>query len=108
MTKLIRNSTAEFLIFTSQAGENSIEVRVEGETVWLTQKMMAQLFEIEVPAINKHISNVLAEGALTEATISKMEIVQQQGASDFDRLLNMPQVDEPEMIQVLTKMSDRT
>ena len=42
--KLIRNSTAEFLIFTAQAGETSIEVRYEDETVWLTQKMMGTLF----------------------------------------------------------------
>jgi hypothetical protein len=40
----IRNSTAEFLIFTAQAGENGIEVRLEDETVWLTQKLMAALF----------------------------------------------------------------
>ena len=47
----IRNSTAEFLIFTKQAGESSIEVRVEGETVWLSQKQIAALFEVGVPTI---------------------------------------------------------
>lgn len=46
MKKLICNSTAEFLIFTSQAGQDSIEVRVEDETVWLTQKLMAELFGV--------------------------------------------------------------
>ncbi len=50
--KRIRNSTAEFLIFTSQAGENSIEVRVENETVWLTQKLIAELFGKSVSTIN--------------------------------------------------------
>ena len=49
----IRNSTAEFLIFTRQAGEDGIEVRVEDETVWLTQKLMAGLFEVTVPTINE-------------------------------------------------------
>jgi len=44
MKKLIRNSTAEFLIFTTQTGDNSIEVRVWDETVWLTQKLIAELF----------------------------------------------------------------
>lgn len=44
-TLQIRNSTAEFLIFTSQAGEGSIEVRVDEGTVWLSQKLMAQLFD---------------------------------------------------------------
>ena len=42
----IRNSTAEFLVFTSQAGEDSIEVRVEDENVWLTQKLIAKLFGV--------------------------------------------------------------
>ncbi len=51
----IRNSTAEFLVFTKQAGENSIEVRVEDETIWLTQKLIATLFEVSVPTINEHL-----------------------------------------------------
>ena len=55
----IRNSTAEFLIFTRQAGEDGIEVRVEDETVWLTQKLMAALFEVTVPTINEHLANYL-------------------------------------------------
>jgi len=46
----IRNSTAEFLIFSKQAGEDSIEVRVENETVWLTQKLLALLFEADTAA----------------------------------------------------------
>jgi len=62
----IRNSTAEFLIFTRQAGENGVEVRVEGETVWLTQKLMAELFEVNVPAISKHLKNVFEVGELAE------------------------------------------
>lgn len=54
----IRNSTAEFLIFTSQAGENTIEVRVEDENVWLTQKLIAQLFGVEVNTINYHLKEI--------------------------------------------------
>jgi hypothetical protein len=60
----IRNSTAEFLIFTRQAGEDGIEVRVEGETVWLTQKLMAALFEVTVPTINEHLTNIFTNGEL--------------------------------------------
>ena len=56
----IRNSTAEFLIFTHQAGEDGIEVRVADETVWLTQKLMAALFEVTVPTINEHLANLYA------------------------------------------------
>jgi hypothetical protein len=57
----IRNSTAEFLIFTGQAGENSIEVQVAQETVWLTQKLMGVLFEVSVPTINEHLSNLFIQ-----------------------------------------------
>jgi hypothetical protein len=49
--QLIRNSTAEFLIFTGQAGEQSIEARYEDETIWLSQKLMATLFDVGVNTI---------------------------------------------------------
>ncbi len=65
----IRNSTAEFLVFTTQAGENGIEVRVEDETVWLTQKLMAALFEVTIPTINEHLKNILSEGEIQESSV---------------------------------------
>lgn len=49
----IRNSTAEFLIFTGQFRENSIEVRITEESVWLTQKLMGTLFEVSVPTFSR-------------------------------------------------------
>jgi hypothetical protein len=67
--KLIRNSTAEFLIFTSQTGENSIEVRVEGETVWLTQKMLAQLFDVNIRTISEHLQTIFASEELLENSV---------------------------------------
>ena len=77
MTKhLIRNSTAEFLIFTSQAGEDSIEVRVFDENVWLSQKMIAELFDVGIPAISKHLQNIYETKELEKkATISILETV---------------------------------
>lgn len=69
MKKLIRNSTAEFLMFTSQAGENSIEVRVEDETVWLTQKMLAQLFDVNVRTISEHLQTIFASEELQENSV---------------------------------------
>jgi|ERR1035437_1053 hypothetical protein len=76
----IRNSTAEFLIFTSQAGENTIEVMVQDETVWLTQKMIAALFEVEVNTINYHLKEIYKSGELQEAaTIRNFRIVQTEG-----------------------------
>ena len=65
----IRNSTAEFLIFTGQAGEESIEVRFENQTIWLTQKLMAELFAVTVPTINEHLKNILANGELDELAV---------------------------------------
>ncbi len=53
--QLIRNSTAEFLIFTGQAGEQSIEARHEDETIWLTQQLMAELFQVKPQNITMHL-----------------------------------------------------
>ena len=65
----IRNSTAEFLIFTRQAGEAGIEVRVEGETVWLTQKLMATLFDVDVRTVSEHLQNLFASGECVEDSV---------------------------------------
>jgi len=67
--KLIRNSTVEFLIFTSKAGEASIEVRYKDETIWLTQKMMATLFDVNVRTINEHLQNILSSGELQQESV---------------------------------------
>ena len=82
----IRNSTAEFLIFTSQTNENTIEVRVEDETVWLTQKLIAELFGVDLRTVNDHLKNIYAEGELVEeATIRKNRIVQKEGNREVRR-----------------------
>jgi hypothetical protein len=82
----IRNSTAEFLIFSKQAGENSIEVRVEDETVWLTQKLIAVLFEVTIPTVSEHLANIYQQGELTqEATIRNFRIVQTEGTREVAR-----------------------
>jgi hypothetical protein len=76
----IRNSTAEFLIFTRQAGEEGIEVRFEGETIWLTQKLMAALFDVDVRTISEHLGNIFASGELDErAVIRKFRITAADG-----------------------------
>ncbi len=67
--KLIRNSTAEFLIFTGQSGGQSIEARYEDESIWLTQKMMATLFAVSVPTINEHLKNILSSGELEQDSV---------------------------------------
>jgi hypothetical protein len=85
-TLQIRNSTAEFLIFTKQENKNTIEVRIEDETVWLTQKLMSVLFEVSVPTINEHCANIFKTGEVSEAaTVRKFRIVQTEGARQVNR-----------------------
>ncbi|HNX78141.1 MAG TPA: virulence RhuM family protein [Candidatus Rifleibacterium sp.] len=76
----IRNSTAEFLIFTGQAGERSIEARYEDESIWLTQKMMAQLFDVDVRTVNEHLGTIFKSGELNEiSVIRKFRITADDG-----------------------------
>ena len=65
----IRNSTAEFLIFTRQAGEDGIEVRMQDDTVWLTQKLMAALFGVDVRTISEHLRNLFDSGEAREDSV---------------------------------------
>lgn len=73
------------VLYTDDLGHVSLEVSLEHETVWLSQKQMAELFDVKIPAINKHIKNILNEGELETSTISKMEIVQQEGERKVKR-----------------------
>lgn len=83
---IIRNSTAEFLIFTGQSGKNSIEVQVAEETVWLTQKLMSVLFEVSIPTINEHLSNLFKQNEIQkDATIRNFRIVQKEGDREVSR-----------------------
>ena len=85
----IRNSTAEFLIFTAQGGDGGIEVRYEDETIWLTQKLMASLFDVSVKTVSEHLKNIYDEGELDpEATIRKFRIVQTEGSRQVRRQLD--------------------
>ncbi|MBW2613263.1 MAG: virulence RhuM family protein [Deltaproteobacteria bacterium] len=86
----IRNSTAEFLIFTGQAGEKSIEARYEDETIWLTQKLMATLFEVTVPTINEHLKNIFTSGELDQdSAIRKFRITAADGKKYSTKLYNL-------------------
>jgi hypothetical protein len=92
--KMIRNSTAEFLIFTAQAGEQSIEARYEDETVWLTQKLMAELFDVTIPTVNEHLKNIYESAELEKlATIRKFLIVQEEGTRQVNRQIDYYNLD---------------
>lgn len=67
--KRILNSTAEFLIFTKQSRQESIEVRYEDETIWLTQKLISQLLDVETQTINYHLKEIFKSGELNESSV---------------------------------------
>ena len=76
----IRNSTVEFLTFVLDGKEDGVQVLYKDETIWATQKAMAVLFEVGVPAISKHLKNIFDEGELAESSaISKMETTASDG-----------------------------
>lgn len=75
------NNTFRYLMYRSEDQAISVNAVIRDETVWLTQKSMAELFGVHIPAINKHLKNIFAEGELDEkVVISKMEITTQHGA----------------------------
>ena len=84
----IRSSAAEYLTYVAAVGDqpDAIEIRYENENVWLTQKMMAQLYDVTVANINQHIKTIFADGELLpEATIKKYLIVQNEGSRTVSR-----------------------
>ncbi len=82
----IRNSTAEFLIFSAQSGGDGIEVRYEDQTIWLTQKLMAHLFDVDVRTVSEHLRNTYEQGEIDRAaTIRKFRIVQTEGSREVSR-----------------------
>jgi hypothetical protein len=83
---MIRNSTAEFLVFTSQAREDGIEIRVQDENVWLTQKLIAKLFNVEIPTINEHLRNIFNTQELNkETTVRNFLTVRKEGKRKVSR-----------------------
>ena len=87
----IRSSAAEYLTYVASTGEQqgSIEMRYEDENIWLTQKMMAALYDVTAPTVNEHIKKIFADSELQpEATIRKFRIVQSEGARQVSREVN--------------------
>lgn len=76
----------KILIYQTDDGRTRVDARFEGQTVWLTQKTMAELFEVTVPAVNQHLQNIYETAELQEmATIKKFLIVQKEGSRDIER-----------------------
>lgn len=77
----IRSSAAEYLTFVSAVGgqESAVELRYEDENLWLTQKLMAELYGVSVPAIRQHLDTLVNDGEVDPATIKQYLTVQKEG-----------------------------
>lgn len=87
----IRSSAAEYLTYVASIGDqqDSIEMRYEDENIWLTQKMMATLYDVDVRTINEHIKKIYRDSELEEtSTIRKFRIVQSEGSRQVNRNVN--------------------
>ena len=90
----IRNSTAEFLIFQIEGKEDGVQVMYHNETVWCTQKAMAQLFDCSTDNIGLHLKNIYETGELTqEATTENFSVVQNEGERQVNRKLKFYNLD---------------
>ena len=82
----MENQNSQIVIYKDQNGNIKIDVRFDGNTVWLTQKMMALLFQVSIPTVNEHLKNIAYEGEIDgKATIRKFRIVQKEGDRDVER-----------------------
>lgn len=85
---------SEFILYAAPRGDVSVRVLVQGETVWLPQKQIAELFAVGVPAISKHLKNIFDSGELSpEATVSKMETVAREGDREVTRHVDFYNLD---------------
>ena len=85
---------SQIIIYTTEAGETKLEVRLENETVWLTQKLMAELFQTTVPNINIHLKNIFEEKELDpKAIIKNFLIVRLEGNREVSRTIEYYNLD---------------
>ena len=108
-------SGGEVIIFNTEDGDVQVQVDTVKETVWMTQKGMAELFGVSVPAINQHMKNVYQEGELLEAaTVKKNLIVQSEGSITLtlfltgreEYLLNLPRKKSDKYSQSIRRNRD--
>ncbi len=80
----IRNSTAEFLIFTTSNAQDTIEVKVEDESVWLTQKLIAKLFDVNVATVNEHLKNIFKTNELQEDSVIRKFLITARDGKNYN------------------------
>jgi len=90
----IGQSRSQFLLYQAEDGRMKLDVRLEDETVWLSQRLMAELFQKDVRTINHHILNIYEEGELESTpTIRKYRIVQTEGKREVTRMVDFYNLD---------------
>ena len=82
--KISKNTTVQFLIFTAENGNPKIEVRIEGEMVWLTQKLMAELFDVDVRTISEHLQNIFKSEELKEDSVVRIFRITAGDGKEYD------------------------
>lgn len=88
------NQEDKIILYTADSGNVTVSVRFEDENFWMTQKTIAELFDVQVPAITKHLKKIFDEEELSrEATVSKKEIVQIEGSREVSRLVDFYNLD---------------
>ena len=81
--------SGEFLLYQTEDGRTRIECRFEHDTLWLSQALIAKLFQVSVPTVSEHLKSVFAEGELApEATVRKLRTVRIEGAREVARLID--------------------
>ena len=80
----IRNSTAEFLIFTTTNAQDTIEVKIADESVWLTQKLIAKLFDVNVATINEHLKNIFKTNELEENSVIRKFLITASDGKNYN------------------------
>lgn len=94
MKKETEIKKGEIIIYKPRSGNVRLEVKIDGETIWMTQKQVADLFDVNIPAISKHINNIDKEGELSKkSTVSILETVQKEGERSIRRKLELYNLD---------------
>ena len=84
----------QYTLYSIDSEDIKVKVAIKDETIWVTQRGMAELFDVNVSAISKHLANIYAEGELSQpATVSKMEIVHTEGTRQVTRLIDFYNLD---------------
>ena len=85
-----QSNSSQIIIYQTEAGETKIEVRLEDETVWLSQKLMAELFQVTIPTINEHLKNIFSCGELQEnSVIRKFRITATDSKQYYTNFYNL-------------------